>query len=157
MKVNVIGRGAISGIGLLPVHDIELDKAGISRILNFNNVRVADAATKRQITRQNLDEFFAEPEEEAAVEETVVDTPVVEEPVKETYVEPVVETVVEEAPVVEEVIEEPVVTVEETETAPVEEEAVEEVIDATDEVPAEETPEEKPAYSNSNKKNKKRR
>lgn len=40
MKVNIIGKGVISGIGLLPAYNKELTESEIRRLLNFQNVRV---------------------------------------------------------------------------------------------------------------------
>ena len=40
MKVNIVGRGSIAGIGLLPVYNKELTDSEIRRLLNFQNIRV---------------------------------------------------------------------------------------------------------------------
>ena len=119
MKVDITGRGFINGIGILPARGLEMSDVGISRLLNFNGVRVFDATTGLQITRATLDDMRKKKMEELKKQETksvVVETPtavvkkeevpveVVPEPPKfEATVTPyITEPVVEEAPVAEE-------------------------------------------------------
>lgn len=171
MKVNIIGRCALPGYGILPVRGIELNDMEILRLLNFKKIKVYDALTKELITKQYLmNKAAVEAKKKPAV---VVETPapVVEvaaavttpEPVvvKEEYVEPEVIIVKEETPIIETVDEEPAETIEEI---PVVEEA-EEVVDEYEAAPIEETiqeeevvvkeQQEKPRYNG--KKNKKNR
>lgn len=136
MKVNVLGRGGIPGIGILPVYGIELNQQGIQRLLNFKNARVFNAETNLIITKENVNSLFVKKPETPApekVEEPVVEAPA---PVKEEYVAPAVEVVPEvvEEPVVEEVVE--------TEAEPEVEETVEEVTETVEETVAEEAVEE---------------
>ena len=127
MKVNVIGRGAVSGVGILPVRGIELTEMQIRRILNFKNVRVFNADTGALITVASLNakknQPVKKPVKPAAPQPKPV--PVVK---PEPYVEPVVEVVPE--PVAEPVIEETTAPVEEVVTTetPEEIETVEEPV-----------------------------
>lgn len=150
MKVNVLGHGAISGVGVLPVYGIELNQSGISRLLNFHRISVVNAETGLRITRQNLASFFEAPAKPVEKAEKPVVAPVekkpepVVEPVKEVYVEPVAEVVSE--PAVEEEIpaeEIPADAVEVVEEVPVEE-TVNEVVDVA---PVEEVTEEAPVVT----------
>jgi hypothetical protein len=43
MKVNVVGRGMIPGVGILPIRNIELSDQEIKRILNLRTARVYNA------------------------------------------------------------------------------------------------------------------
>ena len=166
MKVNVLGRGGIPGIGILPVYGVELNQQGIQRLLNFKNARVFNAETNLIITKENINSLFVKKPETPApenVEEPVVEAPA---PVKEEYVAPAVEVVPEvvEEPVVEEAVEteaEPEVeeTVEEV-TETVEETVAEEVVDEVateEEAPAEETEEEKPEGSPYKRRNRRKK
>ena len=164
MRVNIDGRGAFPGIGLLPARNVELSDDEIIRLTNFKNVRVYDAATGVFISKKTIldkqkkaaEKKVAQPapvveqpkpvvveiEEKPFVESAFTETALKEEPLpevpKEAYVEPTVEL-------------DPVVTVEET------------VEDKVEEVAEEKTEEEKPAeetqqqYRNYKKKNKKNR
>ena len=171
MKVNVTGRGFINGIGILPARGLELSDGEISRLLNFNGVRVFDATTGMQITRATLDKMKKPVEKKptlkidvpaipkatepvVVVKKEEVPVEVVPEPPKfETTVTPyITEPVVEEAPVVEEPVEEETVVDE----VPVEEEVTEEEVaeKTTEETETTETSEEdnKPFYGKKNKK-----
>lgn len=179
MKVNVIGRGFISGVGLLPVRDIELDESGIRRLLNFNNVRVFESASGAQITAAFFNKKAAVKKPAPVVEKPApkIDTPVIPEPVVkkedvpvevvpeipkfEAQVTPYITEPVEETPAVEEpVVEEAAPVVEDVvDDAPTEEETVEEAVEESvteEEAPSEEEKKEyKPYYNKKNKKNRK--
>lgn len=176
MKVNVIGRGFVQGVGLLPQRNIELDEMSVRRLFNFRNCKVYLASTGELLTPAYFDKKKAEAEK-AAKEAKLVATkteipsapvapPVIEPVEPKTYIEPEViieekveEPVVEETPeeIVEVPVEEAPVFTEEVEAPAIEEpvEEVTEIVETTDE----ETPaveEEKPRY-NGGKKNKKHR
>lgn len=172
MKVNVTGRGFIKGIGILPARGLELSDGEISRLLNFNGVRVFDATTGMQITRATLDKMKKHVEKKPTLKIDVPAIPKATEPVVvvkkeevpvevvpetpkfETTVTPyITEPVVEEAPVVEE----PVVEETAVDEAPVEEEVVEtvdEVVEAIEEEVVEETTEETETTETSEEDNK---
>lgn len=152
MKVTITGRGVIPYIrAVAPVSGIDVSIDTIRALLNVPKFSVYDFATGVFINKANIDSFDKPVEEETPVVATVkkpakktekkpepvveAPAPVVEEPVKEEYVEPEVEVVPEEAPA---------------------EESVEEET-ATEEPAEEEKADEKPAYTGYNgKKNKKR-
>jgi predicted DNA-binding protein (UPF0251 family) len=159
MRVNIDGRGAFPGIGLLPARNVELSDDEIIRLTNFKNVRVYDAATGVFISKKTIldkqkkaaEKKAAAPapvveqpkpvtieiEEKPFVESAFTETALKEEPLpevpKEAYVEPAVEL-------------DPVVTVEETAEEVVEEKTEEEK-------PAEETQQQYRNYKKKNKKN----
>lgn len=133
MRVNVIGHGVISGVGVLPVRDIELADDGIKRLLNYKGVRVFNASTGELITsayfRRNTKPVakVVKPSKPPAKKPE----PVIE-PKKEEYLEPVVEVTPEvpvtaEEPVEIETVETPVEVVAEEREAPAIEEPIEEV------------------------------
>ena len=156
MKVNVTGRGAFTGIGILPVYGIDLDEKQILRLLNFQTVRVYDAnngslITKALLATMKTAKKSEEPKKPIVApkqEPAVVVPPVVETTTTETTAveKASLEEIVAEAQAeIEQTFEIPEVVEEET---PVEEavpEAVEEAVDVPaieDEVttqPAEET------------------
>ena len=123
MKVDIIGRGVIPGLGTIaPAYNRELNDQGVRRMLNFNAFRVYDSNTGILITRKNVNSVL-----EANATKPVVETPtpapttpVVETPVlKEPYVPPVVEYTEDPVDDVVTEIEDVVgddVTVEDTET-----------------------------------------
>ena len=172
MKVNITGRGIIPGLGVIPpIYNKEMSIPAISRLLNFPNFSVFDAATGIRFTKKNIKNVAMN----AQSPYTGVDVDPPKTPNKQTRVTPVVEKapespVIEEEPVVEaeEVtdVSEPGEThvVEETPDVVSDEEVAEEVVDTTDEVEETETVDEEPTqqqtsngYNNYNrKKNKKR-
>lgn len=184
MKVDITGRGFINGIGILPARGLEMSDVGISRLLNFNGVRVFDATTGLQITRATLDDMRKKKMEELKKQETKpvekkpaqkIETPTIpkaDEPAvvvkkEEVPVEVVPEPLKFEATVTpyitEPVVEEaPVVEEEVVEETPVVEEEVVTEEEITTEETTEETTEttttteeEKPFYGK--KRNKKNR
>ena len=172
MKVNITGRGIIPGLGVIPpIYNKEMSIPAISRLLNFPNFSVFDAATGIRFTKKNIKNVAMN----AQSPYTGVDVDPPKTPDKQTKVTPVVEKapeppVIEEAPTgeAEEVtaVSEPEETpvVEETTNVVPDEEVTEEVVDTTDEVEEAETVDEEPSqqqssntYNNYNrKKNKKR-
>lgn len=133
MKVNVTGRGALPGVGILPARNIELTENDVRRLLNFKNVRVYDAETGELITPRY---FIGQkpPAKKTAKPIEVKPEPI---PVKEEVVEaaPIVETVAEPDPIIEvQAKEETVVATEEQET-PVIEESIEEISEIVEETP----------------------
>ena len=173
MKVNITGRGIIPGLGVIPpIYNKEMSIPAISRLLNFPNFSVFDAATGIRFTKKNIKNVAMN----AQSPYTGVDVDPPKTPNKQTRVTPVVEKapeppVIEEEPTdeVEEVTvvsepEETHVTEETTDVVP-DEEVTEETVDTTDEVEETETVDEEPTqqqtsngYNNYNnrKKNKKR-
>ena len=172
MKVNVTGRGAIAGIGILPARGVDLDENSIRRLLNMNGVKVYSATTGELITPRYFMKAkppakkTAKPVEKPApvvasavvpkseVPVEPVPEPKFEVPTLTTYLTPEV-AVEETAPVVEseeivDVPEEEITTFTEEQEAPAIEEPLEavDVIEETptEETPAEETKEEKPYY-----------
>lgn len=144
MKVNILGRGIIPGVGTIPPqYGLDLPEHKISNILKYASFKVYVTSTGVPVTKKNLVQLIAleaqknaptpltlkvEPsapvkKEEAKVE-TVVETPVAEEVKEETpVVEETVkeeikeEAAVEETPVVEETVtEEEAPVVEEVKT-----------------------------------------
>ena len=172
MKVNITGRGIIPGLGVIPpIYNKEMSISAISRLLNFPNFSVFDAATGIRFTKKNIKNVAMNTQSPYAGAD--VDPP--KTPDKQTKVTPVVEKapespVIEEAPVVESeevtVVSEPEETsvIEETPDVVPDEEVTEETVDTTDEVEETETVDEEPSqqqssntYNNYNrKKNKKR-
>ena len=172
MKVNITGRGIIPGLGVIPpIYNKEMSIPAISRLLNFPNFSVFDAATGIRFTKKNIKNVAMNTQSPY----TGVDVDPPKTPNKQTRVTPVVEKapeppVIEEEPTdeVEEVtvVSEPEEThvVEETTDVASDEEVTEEVVDTTDEVKETETVDEEPSqqqssntYNNYNrKKNKKR-
>lgn len=162
MRVNVIGHGAISGVGVLPVRDIELPDDGIKRLLNYKGVFVYNASTGELITSA----YFRRNTKPAAKVIKPAKPPAkkpepVIEPKKEEYLEPVVEVTPEvpvaiEEPVEIETVETPVEVVAEEQEAPAIEEPVEEV-DAIVEVDASEAEPTTEDTTNQQPRNKKRR
>lgn len=128
MKVDILGRGIIPGLGTLaPVYNKDFNEESIKRVLSYAALRVYLTGTNVPVTRKNLHELIVLDQKRNATTNTtpVVETratakvekkkeaetvsaPVVETKVEEpTPAEPVVEeTKVKEAPVVEEVKEE---------------------------------------------------
>lgn len=162
MRVNVIGHGAIGGIGVLPVRDIELTDDGIKRLLNYKGVRVFNASTGELITsayfRRNtkpVAKVIKPSKPPAKKPESVI------EPKKEEYLEPVVEVTPEvpvaiEEPVEIETVETPVEVVAEEQEAP----AIEEPVEEVDEIVEEDTSEKEPTIEDTTSqqpRNKKRR
>ena len=173
MKVNITGRGIIPGLGVIPpIYNKEMSIPAISRLLNFPNFSVFDAATGIRFTKKNIKNVAMN----AQSPYTGVDVDPPKTPNKQTKVTPVVEKapeppVIEEEPVVEAeevtVVSEPEETpvTEETTNVVPDKEVTEEVVDTTDEVEETETVDEEPSqqqtsngYNNYNnrKKNKKR-
>ena len=172
MKVNITGRGIIPGLGVIPpIYNKEMSIPAISRLLNFPNFSVFDAATGIRFTKKNIKNVAMNTQSPY----TGVDVDPPKTPNKQTRVTTVVEKaseppVIEEAPTdeVEEVtaVSEPEETpvVEETTEVTSDAEVDEEVVDTTDEVEETETVDEEPSqqqtsntYNNYNrKKNKKR-
>lgn len=158
MRVNLMGRGVINGIGLLPITGIDLSEDEIKRLLNFNNVRVYDASNGGLITKKR----FADAKRKQTAKKT---TPVVVKPTAtpapvtvtpETVVEQIAEPVVKEPIVETPIVEVPVeasIPEETVETAPVEVEAVEET-ETTDADAVVEDEQPKYHQYNSKKKNK---
>ena len=163
MRVNVIGHGAISGVGILPVRDIELTDDGIKRLLNYKNVRVFNASTGELITsayfRRNtkpVAKIIKPSKPPAKKPEPVI------EPKKEEYLEPVVEVKPEvpvaiEEPVEIETVETPVEVVAEEREAPAIDEPVEEVDEITEGDTSEAEPVTEEASNQQQPRNKKRR
>ena len=172
MKVNITGRGIIPGLGVIPpIYNKEMSIPAISRLLNFPNFSVFDAATGIRFTKKNIKNVAMNTQSPY----TGVDVDPPKTPDKQTKVTPVVEKapeppVIEEEPTdeVEEVaaVSEPEETpvIEETTDVVPDEEVTEETVDTTDEVEETETVDEEPSqqqssntYNNYNrKKNKKR-
>lgn len=174
MKVNVIGRGFVQGVGLLPQRNIELSEMSIRRLFNFRNCKVFLASTGELLTPTYFDKKKAEATKAAEAKKTVIPAAPVATPKADT-VEPkpytvpevvveekVEETVIDETPVAEEIAEVPVdeapVFTEEVEAVAIEEpvEEVDEITEATadEAVPAEK--DEKPRYNGGKKKNRHR-
>lgn len=172
MKVNITGKGIIPGLGVIPpIYNKEMSIPAISRLLNFPNFSVFDAATGIRFTKKNIKNVAMN----AQSPYTGVDVDPPKTPNKQTRVTPAVEKapeppVIEEEPTgeAEEVtaVSEPEETpvIEETTDVVSDEETVEETVDTTDEVKETETVDEESSqqqssntYNNYNrKKNKKR-
>lgn len=162
MRVNVIGHGAIGGVGVLPVRDIELTDDGIKRLLNYKGVRVFNASTGELITsayfRRNTKPVakVIKPSEHLAKKlEPVI------EPKKEEYLEPIVEVTPEvpvaEDPVEIETVETPVEVVAEPQETPSIEEPVEEVDEIVEEDTSEAEPTTEDTSNQQQPRNKKKR
>ena len=128
MKVDILGRGIIPGLGTLaPVYNKDFNEESIKRILSYAALRVYLTGTSVPVTRKNLHELIVLDQKRNGTTNTtpVVETrtaakvekkkeaetapaPVVETKVEEpTPAEPVVESeVAEETPTAEEVKEE---------------------------------------------------
>lgn len=92
MKVNILGKGIIPGIGTLaPKYDAELSKAEIKRLLNYSQFRIGDVATGLLITKRNVESFFKQPIVTELPKSKPIEIPKKVETAKETYIEPVVE------------------------------------------------------------------
>ena len=150
MKVNILGKGVIPGIGTLaPKYDVELSETEIRRLVNFERLRIGDAVTGLLITKKNVNDFFKKPEEVTKLT-TPIEVPKKVEPKKVMKApEPVIEkavpeVTVETSPDLE--IETPDVVVEVTSTS----EKIGNVIEVeqepyeTPEITIEETTEEEP-------------
>ena len=114
MKVNILGKGVIPGIGALaPQYNVDLNEAQVKRLLNYQQFRIGDVKTGLLITKSNVDAFFQEPIITELPEVKPIKVPKNVEPEKEVKKEtkPVVK---EEKPVVETAPELPAVTIEET-------------------------------------------
>lgn len=111
MKVNITGFGAIPGLGsIAPVYNVDMDHAGIRRMMNFPAFRVFDVETGTIITRSNVNDVLASKTSKSV---SVMETPkkkdetqtaekAVDEPVKVEILEtPVEEVKPEEAEVTE--------------------------------------------------------
>lgn len=122
MKVDILGRGVVPGLGVLaPVYGKDLSESAIENILKRSGLKIYLAGTRVAVIKRNLHQLVmqntvastpAKAAKVAAVEESKV-TPSVEtvpeEPVAAPAVEPeapAAEEVVEKAPVVEETKEE---------------------------------------------------
>lgn len=162
MKVNITGFGAIPGLGsIAPVYNVDMDHAGIRRMMNFPTFRVFDVETGTIITRSNVNDVLAS--------KTSKSVPVVETPKKNDTVQAVEKAV--ETPAKIEIIETPVDEVKQSEvemteveldttTAIVEDSAeiVEEesVVENNEQVTVPERPQQYHNNNNYNRKNKKR-
>ena len=162
MKVNITGFGAIPGLGsIAPVYNVDMDHAGIRRMMNFPTFRVFDVETGTIITRSNVNDVLAS--------KTSKGVSAAETLKKEDEVQTVEKTVV--APVKVEILETPVEEVkpEEVEMTEVELDTTAVVGDDSAEIVEEEpvvendeqnvVPERSQQYNNNNnynRKNKKR-
>lgn len=133
MKVDILGRGIIPGLGTLaPVYNKDLNEASIKRILSYAALRVYLTGTSVPVTRKNLHELIMLDQKRNGTTNTApaVETSVAAKVEKKKEVEaasvPVVETKVEEPAPVEPVVESEVVEEKKVEETPVVEEAKEE-------------------------------
>jgi hypothetical protein len=110
MKVDILGKGIIPGIGTLaPKYDVELDKAQIERLLNYSQFRLGDVETGLLITKGNVNTFF----KPNKMKETTTNTKKIEVPKKVKPIEEIKQEKV--TPVVEkEVYKEPIIEIEES-------------------------------------------
>ena len=127
MKVNIKGRGIVPRVGTLaPVYNRDLPKNDIEFLLNFNQFKVYETKTGLLITKDTVDEMFANSQKPVEKKpehvKTVIEKPVAEKPVlvgvdlaqnKDVAVEQKVS--VEVKPITETPVEEPVVTPDVTE------------------------------------------
>ena len=165
MKINIVGKGIIPGMGVLPpVYNIEKSETDVRRLTNFRNIRVYCSENGLLITKKNVDSFFkvkpntttktdaVKPKTVDGIKRNVLieqeqqkeETPVV---IEETPIE----TIVEETITTEE---EDVVGIDEIES--VIEETVEEEVVMTEEIAEEDVVEEEtktPQTYSSKKKN----
>ena len=59
MKINIVGKGIIPGMGILPpVYNIEKSETDVRRLTNFRNIRVYCSENGLLITKKNVDSFF---------------------------------------------------------------------------------------------------
>lgn len=59
MKINIVGKGIIPGMGVLPpVYNIEKSETDVRRLTNFRNIRVYCSENGLLITKKNVDSFF---------------------------------------------------------------------------------------------------
>lgn len=100
MKVNILGKGVIPGIGTLaPKYDVELSETEIRRLVNFDRLRIGDTVTGLLITKKNVNDFFKKPEEVTRLT-TPIEVPKKVEPKKVIKApEPVIEKIVPEVTV----------------------------------------------------------
>lgn len=122
MKVDILGRGIIPGLGVLaPIFDKDLTETELDKILKQSALKIYISGSKVPVIRRNLHQLIMMGDGKSNVDISAVKpvkpeekvTPIAE-PVKE---EPAaVEPVVEEAPAVEETVEAEVVAEEVTET-----------------------------------------
>ena len=162
MKVNITGFGAIPGLGsIAPAYNVDMDHAGIRRMMNFPAFRVFDVETGTIITRSNVNDVLAS---KASKNVPVVETPQKDD-VVQTVEQPVdVPTKVEilETPVEEVKPEEAEVTEVELDTTAVVGDDSAEIVEEASVVENDEqniVPERSQQYNNSNnynRKNKKR-
>lgn len=117
MRVNIIGRGPIPGVSVVPpVRGIDLTEKQIRRILNYTQFRVYETMSGLLITQNNVSKFFATKKVEPKTTKVVVKTPAVVNETETVDIEPVTETTsveIEETPLSE--IEEEIVTEEKVE------------------------------------------
>lgn len=129
MKINIVGKGIIPGMGILPpVYNIEKSETDVRRLTNFRNIRVYCSENGLLITKKNVDSFFktkidtttnvVKPKTVDGVEHKVL-IEQEQQKVSTTEVEDVVTTtddviVEEETPTPEEVVEEIESVIEET-------------------------------------------
>lgn len=158
MKVNIIGKfpgQTLNGIGILPRRGIEMTEAEVQRLLNFQNIRVFDAASGGLLTKDsfNVKKTVPKPVVPQTKEQPA---PVVEQKIEPTApvvtAAPETEIKAEPIPPTEYVAEfkpytEPEVTVEET----VAEEITEEAAPVVEETVVEEKPVEEKLYQKYNK------
>lgn len=58
MKVNIIGKGVVPGLGVLaPINNVEVTKEQTQRIINYNNFKVYGIGVGL-ITRSNINSVF---------------------------------------------------------------------------------------------------
>lgn len=99
MKVNILGKGIIPGIGTLaPKYDVDLSELEIKRLLNYQQLRLGDVMTGLLITKANVDSFFNPPiatelpdvksKKKEAIKNVEKE---VEEPKKAVYDDPIIE------------------------------------------------------------------
>lgn len=147
MKVNISGRGIIPGMGVIPpVYGKDMSEKEVSRLLNFESLRVYDSQTGLLITRKNISKIFSNNVVSTSVE--TVTLPHKSDDIIETTVLPYTnETPVD---VVELVKEETKVNEESNEQSVIKEESIEE--DVIEEIVSEE----KTNFTNNNYNNKNR-
>jgi hypothetical protein len=100
MKVNILGKGVIPGIGTLaPKYDVELSETEIRRLVNLERLRIGDTVTGLLTTKKNVNDFFKKPEEVTRLT-TPIEVPKKVEPKKVMKApEPVIEKTVPEVTV----------------------------------------------------------
>ena len=133
MKVNISGRGIIPGMGVIPpVYGKDMSEKEVSRLLNFESLRVYDSQTGLLITKKNISKIFSNNTVSTPVE--TVTLPHKSDDIVETTVLPY--TSEKPTDVVELVKEETKVDEESNKQSVIEEESTEE--DITDEIVSEE-------------------